>query len=44
MSLNYNYGKIVYSETLNDAYFKALNLSSKDDLIILQEVILLLKN
>jgi len=27
--------KIVYSETLNDAYFKALNLSSKDDLIIL---------
>ena len=27
--------KIVYSETLNDGYFKALNLSSKDDLIIL---------
>ena len=27
--------KIVYSETLNDAYFKALNLSSKDDLIVL---------
>ena len=27
--------KIVYSESLNDAYFKALNLSSKDDLIIL---------
>ena len=27
--------KIVYSETLNDGYFKALNLSSKDDLIVL---------
>tara|TARA_Y100000746_G_C15093972_1_gene281399 strand:- start:374 stop:517 length:144 start_codon:yes stop_codon:yes gene_type:complete len=27
--------KTVYSETLYDAYFKALNLSSKDDLIIL---------
>ena len=31
-SLNYN---IVYSETLKEAYFKALNLSSKEDLIIL---------
>tara|TARA_Y100001970_G_scaffold46540_1_gene58643 strand:+ start:4664 stop:5854 length:1191 start_codon:yes stop_codon:yes gene_type:complete len=27
--------KIVYSDSLNDAYFKALNLSSKNDLIIL---------